>query len=46
MKFYEKPWLSVNRLTALTILTVSETGEWDPDWDTALEEEEQNSDDA
>ncbi|MBP3937546.1 MAG: hypothetical protein IK954_08220 [Clostridia bacterium] len=46
MKFYEKPLLSVDRLTAPTILTVSETGEWDPDWDTALEDEEQQSDDA
>ena len=49
MKMYEIPMLSVNRLSAVRILTVSGEAEWDGNWDDALEDEgviNPNEDDA
>ena len=49
MKNYETPTLSVNRLMAVRILTVSGEAEWGDNWDDALEEEgaiDPNEDDA
>ena len=46
MKNYQSPFLKSVRLNAIAILTVSADEEWDDDWDAALDEEEQQQDDA